>query len=184
MLNDLLFVLWFFLPVGVANVIPILIAKTNMLQSLAYPIDFKKTYKGKRIFGDHKTIRGFVVGILAAICTVFIQQYVYMQSDVVRQFVPIDYTQLSPILFGLLAALGALVGDAAKSFFKRQINIKPGKTWFPFDQIDYIIGGIIFTCLYIPLGIWQYILLFIVWFLIHILSTRIGYILTLKKSPL
>ena len=88
-----------------------------------------------------------------------------------------------PILFGLLSSAGALTGDALRSFFKRQRGMAPGKSWFPFDQIDYVLGGVVFTACYIQLTLWQYVLLFIVWFLLHPLATLIGYLLKLKDSP-
>ena len=55
----------------------------------------------------------------------------------------LDYVGLPTLIVGPLFAIGALGGDALKSFFKRQVGIRPGGTWFPFDQIDYIIGGAI-----------------------------------------
>jgi len=79
---------------------------------------------------------------------------------------------------------GALFGDTAKSFFKRQKGIQPGRSWFPFDQVDYIVGGVAFSLLYIRLSFVEYILLFIVWFLMHPLTTFVGYLLRLRRKPL
>src|SRR3989338_6934553 len=76
-LDKIFFALWFFLPVGIANCTPIIAAKIPLLEQWSYPIDFYKTFRGKRILGDHKTIRGLVIGILAAIATVVIQQFIY-----------------------------------------------------------------------------------------------------------
>ena len=76
------------------------------------------------------------------------------------------------------------MGDAFRSFLKRQRGIAPGKSWFPFDQIDYVLGGMVCTAFYIQLTLWQYFLLFLLWFLIHPLATAIGYYLRLKDSPL
>jgi CDP-2,3-bis-(O-geranylgeranyl)-sn-glycerol synthase len=75
----------------------------------------------------------------------------------------------------LLASSGALTGDAVRSFFKRQMNIAPGKSWFPFDQFDYVFGGVVLTACYIQLTILQYLLLFVIWFFIHPLATLVGY---------
>jgi hypothetical protein len=84
----------------------------------------------------------------------------------------------------LLASSGALTGDAVRSFFKRQMDIAPGKSWFPFDQFDYVIRGIVLTACYIQLTILQYLLLFVIWFFIHPLATLVGYWLKLKNSPI
>jgi len=85
---------------------------------------------------------------------------------------------------GTLSGLGALAGDAIKSFFKRQVNVPPGKSWVPFDQIDYIVGGIVFTMFYIRLTPMDYLWLFLLWSLMHPFTTFLGFVLRLKKSPL
>ncbi|MBE3559952.1 MAG: CDP-archaeol synthase [Ktedonobacteraceae bacterium] len=184
LLNDLLFVLWFFLPAGLANMMPILVARLPLLKKLDFPLDCYATFRHKRVFGSHKTIRGFLSGILAGILTTYLQVFLYSRVPFIQSFVSIDYTTLNAWLFGLLASGGALTGDALRSFFKRQMDIAPGKTWFPFDQLDYIIGGVLFTVFYIQLTLWQYLLLFAIWFLLHPLSTFIGYQLKLKESPI
>lgn len=183
-LNNILFVLWFFLPAGIANCTPIFVAKIPLFKNWSYPLDNYLSFNGKRIFGNHKTIRGVIFGIIAAIVVAFLQQYIYLKFSFVHSFVFINYETINPWIFGILSGFGALGGDAIKSFFKRQNNIQSGKTWFPFDQLDYILGGIITTAFYIPLSIPLYAVLTMVWFFLHIISTRIGYLLTLKQSPM
>src|SRR5271157_592835 len=160
-INDILFVLWFFLPAGLANVAPVFAMKLPFLRAFNLPLDFYATFRGKRILGGHKTVRGLLSGILTGILTVYLQIYLYEQVPLVRSFVPIDYSSINPILFGFLSAIGALGGDAVKSFFKRQLEIPPGKSWFPFDQVDYVIGGMIVTSFYIRLTLSQYLILFL-----------------------
>lgn len=184
MISDALFVLWFFLPAGIANVAPIFAAKLPFLRTFSFPLDFYATFRGKRILGDHKTVRGLLSGILIGILTVYLQIYLYEQVPFVRSFVSIDYSSINPVLFGLLSSVGALGGDALKSFFKRQLEIPPGKSWFPFDQVDYVIGGMIVTSFYIRLTLLQYLLLFILWSLIHPLASFIGYLLKLRDRPI
>lgn len=184
MFKDLLFVLWFFTPSALANVAPILAAKSPLFEKFCYPIDFYQKYKGKRIFGDHKTIRGFIAGIIVGILTVYLQITLYRNIPFIQSISPLKYTTVNPISLGLLQSLGALSGDAIKSFFKRQIGIPSGKTWFPFDQIDYTLGAMIFTAFYIHLTFQQYWIAFIVWFLIHPIATVTGWILGLKDTPI
>lgn len=180
--RELFFVLWFFLPAGLANIGAFLSAKIPVLHDLSYPLDFNRKLHGKRILGDHKTIRGVLSGAVVGILIVWIQILWYAHSSWVRNMVPLDYSLINPILLGTLAGLGALLGDAAKSFFKRQRYISPGKSWVPFDQIDYIVGGVVFMSLYIRLSFVQYVLLFIVWFLLHPIFNLLGYCLGLKKE--
>jgi CDP-2,3-bis-(O-geranylgeranyl)-sn-glycerol synthase len=176
MWKDLLFVMWLYLPVGLANMTPVFTAKINALSRWYIPIDGKRTFRGKRLLGDNKTWLGLVFGIIIAGITVAIQQQFH------PSFVHSDYYMLSPITFGFLSGFGALGGDALESFFKRQLDIPPGQTWFPFDQIDYILGGILCTGIIYPIS-WYFALLAIApYFLGHIISTNIGYMLKLKKS--
>ncbi len=170
-LDKIFFAVWFFLPVGIANCTPIIAAKIPILKQWSYPVDSYQTFRGKRILGDHKTIRGLIVGILAAIATAIIQQYLY------------KVTTINPIVFGTACAIGALGGDMTKSFLKRQFGIASGQRWFPFDQLDYIIGGILATSFFIQLSFSQYALIAIVWFALHIIFSKIGYLLKLKSVP-
>jgi CDP-2,3-bis-(O-geranylgeranyl)-sn-glycerol synthase len=184
MIKDILFILWFFLPAGLANMTPIFAAKLPLLRDLNFPLDSYMTFRHKRIFGSHKTVRGLLSGMIVGVLTASLQVFLYAHVPLIKTFVSINYTSLNPILFGLLSSVGALTGDALRSFFKRQRGMAPGKSWFPFDQIDYVLGGIVFTACYIQLTLWQYVLLFIVWFLLHPLATLIGYLLKLKDSPI
>ncbi len=177
-------VLWFFLPAGLGNLAPIIAAKIPVLKKYSYPIDSLQKFRGKRILGDHKTIRGLIAGICAGIITVYLQVLLYNQFSFFRSVSLVDYNAINPFLFGLLSSFGALFGDALKSFFKRQLNIAAGKSWFPFDQIDYILGGILFTSFYTRLNFETYLILFIVWFFLHPLSTFIGWLLRLKDEPI
>lgn len=184
MLENLLFGLWFLLPAGLANMAPVIVAKAPFLKQYDAPIDFGKSYKNKRIFGSHKTWRGLIAGIVVATLIYLLQLHIFLTTgwgkDIAQQ---IEYTSL-PLIIGALMGLGALGGDAVESFFKRQSNVKPGQTWIPFDQIDYIIGAVIITLPFVILSVWQYISIFIVWFGMHLLSSFIGWKLGLKDAPI
>lgn len=184
MLKEIFFVWWFFSPAGVANIAAFFSGKISWFSKYSYPIDFHKSFRGKRILGNNKTFRGFIAGIVGSILIVYLQIFLYSQFSLVRNNLSLNYETINPILLGFLAGFGALFGDSIKSFFKRQIDVKPGKSWIPFDQIDYIIGGILFTSFYIQLSFPEYILLFFIWFLLHPLTTVLGYLLHLKNEPL
>ena len=70
-------VLWFFLPAGLGNLAPILATKIPALKKYTYPLDFGRKFRKKRIFGDHKTIRGLVAGVIVGIATVYLQVILY-----------------------------------------------------------------------------------------------------------
>jgi CDP-2,3-bis-(O-geranylgeranyl)-sn-glycerol synthase len=184
-LKDLFFALWFFLPAGMANMMPIPIAALPWLKRLNAPIDFGRTFRGKRVFGSHKTWRGLVTGIVFGTFTLWLQQLLVAHSGWLQTWTArVDYAQLSVLLLGPLFALGALGGDAIESFFKRQVGIPPGQGWFPFDQTDYIIGAVAVSIPFVSLGLLQYLLLILIWFVISAVASVIGYLLGLKERPI
>lgn len=185
MINNILFVMWFFLPAGIANVVPVLVSKVPVLRNYDYPIDFGYRFKGKPLFGSHKTWRGLLFGIIFSILMLKFQVIIYNHNDWFRSLmVGINYNDLPVFGLGLLFAIGALGGDAIESFIKRQFNIDPGKRWFPFDQIDYILGGIITSSFIITLSFTKYVWLLIIWLILHLIFSFFAYLFKLKDSPI
>lgn len=180
-MKDLFFAIWFFLPAGIANVTPIFAAHIPLLEQWNYPLDCFIRSNNTRIFGDHKTIRGVISGIILGTVTAVL---LFSISINFRAFLPSWYFASNPWSLGILLSFGALLGDAIKSFFKRRCNVEPGSTWIPFDQIDYILGGLLLSSLIHTLTFLQYILVIILWVGIHVLSTYAGYFLKLKNQPL
>lgn len=184
-LHYIFLAIWFFLPAGIANMMPIFSAKIPALAKFDAPMDFGLTFRGKRVFGDHKTWRGLITGIVFATLTLWLQQIAVQQSGALQDWTrEIDYAHLNTFVMGPVFALGALLGDAIESFFKRQVGIKPGDGWFPFDQTDYIIGGAVATWAFVPLSFVQYIWLIVIWFGLHVAFTYIGYLLGVREKPI
>jgi CDP-2,3-bis-(O-geranylgeranyl)-sn-glycerol synthase len=188
-METILFALWFFLPAGFANASPVIAKYLPYLSKVATPLDFHARYRGKRVFGPHKTWRGLVVGICTATLVVFIQQLIFQRYegallDIGAATEVYNYLNYPALLSGFLFGFGALAGDAVESFIKRQRNIDSGGVWFPYDQIDYIIGGCLAISLLVRLEPAQYAAIFTVWFLLHLLFSYIGYLLRLKSQPI
>lgn len=185
MLKDVLFALWFFLPAGMANVTPILVAPLPGLRRLNAPMDFGLTFRGKRILGSHKTWRGLISGVTLAVLTLWLQQLAAAHFGWAHTLSnSVDYASLPTILLGVLFGLGALGGDAIESFFKRQCDVAPGHGWFPFDQLDYIIGASLTTMPFVALSLSQYALLILLWLIVHLISSYVGWLLHLKERPI
>lgn len=185
MLQNILFAIWFLLPAAISNAAPIFAANLPGLKKFNAPIDAGKTWRGHPLLGPHKTWRGIVAGIITATLILWIQQLLfahfawahYLSSSV-------DYATLPVLFLGPLFAIGALGGDAIESFLKRQQNIKSGGAWIPFDQIDYIVGSVAVSLFFVILSPLEYVLIFVVWFLGHLLASYVGYKLGLKKDPI
>jgi len=140
--------LWFALPAYTANAAPI-IAKKFLSNSLSTPIDFNKKFHGKPIFGSHKTFRGVISAVIFAIITTYIQKYLLYSNLYISSILIINYQQ--PLLIGFLFGFGTAIGDLTKSFVKRRLGIKPGAKWFPWDNMDYILGALLFiSFIYTP----------------------------------
>lgn len=192
-MSSILFVLWFFLPAGIANAAPVFATRAvslfnvriPLLHHLNTPIDAGRSWRGKRIFGENKTWRGLLFGILSAIIVVYIQQLLW-QHQVVTIFSDelMQYMTYSPVLLGFLFGFGALAGDFIESFAKRQAGVPSGKSWFPFDQTDYVIGGCVAIAAVANLPIVYYLLTLVIWFGMHLLFSYIGYLLKLKPQPI
>ena len=130
--------IWFILPAYTANGLPVLFGGGS-------PIDFGKTFNGKRIFGDGKTIRGFVGGVLSGTLVGLTLFYV---GPILNQSIPesqglIDLSY-NPIL-GLLISVGALTGDLVGSFIKRRLNLKRGAPAPFLDQITFLVFAFLHT---------------------------------------
>jgi len=182
-MDNFLLAIWFFIPAGAANVAPILAARVPILKRLNAPLDFGVTFRGVPVLGPNKTWRGMLAGIVMAVVVLWLQQVLI--RDILRSdaLFGLDYASLPTIPLGILFGIGALGGDALKSFFKRRVGTAPGRSWIPFDQLDYIIGAALATVIVVRLPSLAYAWSVILWVLIHFAATFVGYRAGLKERP-
>ena len=173
-MNDYIAAILFFAPAGLSNMTPVAASMLPVLKRWNTPLDFGKTWRGERIFGANKTWRGLVAGTLVGGVSAIIIGW--LNPNVLGPY--------NQFLAGLLLGFGALAGDAIESFFKRQLKIAPGKTWFPFDQIDYIIGGLLAVRLVAPIPLWVVGTAFFVYFVLHLIVVYVFYKLGVRDQPI
>jgi len=164
LLGEFLGALWFVLPAYFASISPVwfrLRGKT--------PLDFGRTFRGKPIFGSSKTLKGFIGGALCGTLLGGIQQFGFGKSY--------------GLLLGALLGFGAMTGDAVKSFFKRQRGIPPGKSWFPFDQLDFIVGALVFAAAVEMPTLIGVVIILVLTPPLHLLSNIADYKVGLKEVP-
>lgn len=163
-----------FLPAGASNMVPVLANKIPGLRNWKTPLDFGAEWNGHRVFGKNKSWRGLVTGTVAGTLTGWAIHGLFF-----------PHYDLSTYLFASAAmSAGALLGDAIESFFKRQRGIESGHPWFPFDQTDYIIGGLICS---LPFSLIEAAMIpyVIAWYFgLHLFSSYVGYLLGLKERPI
>lgn len=172
--------LFYALPIFVANSCATLTLSIPLIKDRRTPIDFGQSWRGKRILGDGKSFQGLFFGtFMSAVVGVF--QYGIFKNWTFEHVKYLNESSLvRVVILALFLGFGALFGDIVKSFFKRRIGITRGNPWVPFDQLDFLIGGVIFGSLvYFP-G-WEVILtLAIITPLGHFLSNICAYYLGLK----
>ncbi|MBS3098061.1 CDP-2,3-bis-(O-geranylgeranyl)-sn-glycerol synthase [Candidatus Woesearchaeota archaeon] len=165
------------LPAYFANMAPVI--GRGIFPRFNIPIDFNKKIKGKPIFGRNKTFRGFIFGILFAVIIAYIQYLLFMYGFF-RDISIIDYSNW--LVFGFFIGFGAMFGDLAESFIKRQLNLKPGARFVPWDQIDYVLGALLFTDIKFKLDLPLFISIIVLSFMLHILINHIAFYLKIRKE--
>lgn len=161
--------LYYFLPAYIANMSPVLFQKLPFLN--------KPIWEAK--LGKNKTWRGVVVASLCGMFVFWLQKIVYASGF--TSLAIIDYEDFS-VLLGFLLGFGAIFGDAIKSYYKRKAGIKPGECWLGFDQLDFVVGGLVFSFfVYVP-QVETVVILFLATPLLHIAANHIGYWLGMRKT--
>lgn len=165
-------VLWFFLPGFIANQCPGIAAKLNL--PLHVPVS-------ARWLGRNKTWDAYYVGGCGGVATIYLQR---LFPAIDRGLTFIDYTRDDLVVVGLLMGVGAIAGDHIKSFFKRLVGIVPGERWWPFDQLDFVVGGLVVVTPYVGwIGWGRGILLASVALFVHPVGNWFGYKIGLRKVP-
>ncbi len=163
--------LYFALPIYISNMIPIFARKINLFN---YSIN-------KKLFGSHKTFRGFISAILAAIIVIYVQLYLY-DISFFRKISILNYPNENIFLLGFLSGFGAITGDLIKSYFKRKRGIKPGHKWVPFDQLDFMVGALILLYPFVKLTFRSIAVLLLLTPFLHVLTNHIGYLLKIRET--
>jgi len=183
--NLLLQSIWFAMPIIWANQAPVLFKYFKVFTFLDKPIDFNKKFiDGKPIFGKNKTYRGFLSSIIVGILVVELQYFLFLKSEVFRVYSIIDYSSVSFVLLGFLFGFGVMFGDLIESFLKRRFNRQPGKPWIPWDQIDLVIGGLLFVSFVFIPPLDVIVTLLIGAIPVHLAINLLGYKLKIKKNKL
>ncbi len=143
--------LWYILPSYVANMSPVIFGGGR-------PLDMgRKFLDGRRILGDHKTIKGFASGILIGTLVGCLQ---------------------GRSLAGFLLSLGAMLGDSLGSFVKRRMGIEAGGSAPLLDQEGFLIASILLAYPVEPLDMGSILFLLVVTPALHkgtnVIAHRLG----------
>ncbi len=177
-----------------AGVINSIFCKLNILSFLKKPMDFNKNFiDNKRIFGDHKTWKGFfgyiVFNIVFMIIFSIIWKYTKLENlnfFYIKHANTLGYNLLIGFLLGLFYAMFEL----PNSFLKRRLDITPGKTikgkkkvlFIILDQADSVFGVALVVWMFYPIGIRIYLLYIVIGTVTHLLINMMLYFLHLRKN--
>lgn len=174
--------LYLFLPAYVANMAPVVAKRLNVFPALARPLDGGRRLGGQPLVGPHKTFRGLVVGFAAGVLTAAGQRFWARGEGFLAALSAPPHEATSPLLWGGALGGGALLGDLVKSFIKRRLGIPPGRRWFPWDQLDLIIGAVVLGRLLYPLP-WEVILVVLLLTpLVGVLVNIGSYLVSIKEA--
>ncbi|MBC7129460.1 MAG: CDP-2,3-bis-(O-geranylgeranyl)-sn-glycerol synthase [Thermoplasmatales archaeon] len=164
--------IWLILPAYIANSSAVLIGGGK-------PIDFGKKWKGKPILGEGKTWRGLAGGIICG----------FISGIILNKIWNLFGYGFSSFLIILSLSFGALLGDIAKSFLKRRLNIARGKPLPLLDQIDFLLGAFFLAFIVdkewflSSFTIYHILFLLILTPILHLVTNIIAYLLGLKNVP-
>lgn len=164
---------------------------SGIAQRFARPLDGGRTFRSRRLFGDNKTWRGFVVMIPAVgIAFVLLGVVVVMADNDVRGLWPLAIWQYG--LLGCWVGLGFMLAELPNSFLKRQLDVAPGQMphplWiraacFVLDQVDSVMGALIALSVFVAVPWKTWLLLLVLGSTIHWIFNLVLFMLGAKKRP-
>jgi len=149
-------VLWLALPVILGGAVHVAVIKLDWLGALArMPLDGGATFRGRRLLGAHKTVRGAVTMVGATTMFVLGQACLCHRSAWAQAASLVDFDRVHPLLWGVALGGGYILGELPNSFVKRRLAVPPGASpagalgalcWLA-DQVDSLLGVLACMCL-------------------------------------
>lgn len=111
-------------------------------------------FRGRRLLGDNKTARGFVVMVPATGLAFMVLALAGSGTPGLWPLTAAQYLGL-----GMLAGAGCMLGELPNSFIKRQLRIPPGSRaagpvagplFFVVDRLDSTLGALAAVMLSVP----------------------------------
>ncbi len=122
----------------------------------AAPLDAGLIFRGRRLFGDNKTLRGIVV-MVPAVATAFVALAALAGGERADVLWPLSLGEYAAL--GTWAGVGFMLGELPNSFVKRQLDIAPGHAassppgfilQFVVDRVDSALGMLIALSVAVP----------------------------------
>ncbi len=112
------------------------------------PVDFGRSWKGRRLLGDGKTWRGFIGGAGAGILLGLVLLGISSLAGWADNGGYGPTAQALGVI--VVLAVGSLLGDMLGSFLKRRLNVPRGAKMPVLDQYDFLIGAFLLAVIFYP----------------------------------
>jgi hypothetical protein len=143
--------------------------RSSASRSWARPLDAGLRVRGRRLLGDNKTVRGFMVIVPASAASFLV---LALLLSLPAGGLPAELWPLTPAGYaalGALAGFGFMLGELPNSFVKRQLDIAPGAAprsragrlaTRVVDRLDSAVGVLVAVSVATPtpLVTWLYVL--------------------------
>ncbi|MBD0372473.1 MAG: CDP-archaeol synthase [Pyrinomonadaceae bacterium] len=190
-MKELLSISYLFSPLLLGLTAHGLCIKFNWLSFLCSPVDRRRTFRGKRIFGPNKTYRGIVAVGLGAAIGFGLQAIFFHRFAQIRSIELLHYTLPEATLLGFVFGAAAMLSELPNSFIKRQLDIAPGNMasgttaliFYAFDQIDFLVGAWLVLALFISVTFGRVLWSLVFLFISHQIITTVGYSLGMRSTP-
>lgn len=179
-------------PVIMAGILNMLFVKMPFFDKIKHPIDNGRILRdGKRLFGDNKTIAGFIGMIAAGAVSQLLWGFVCLSfPEKCYIYSCFANTPLFNLAAGAVMGFAYVLFELPNSFIKRRLDIPCGKTvggfcgkvFFLIDQVDSLFGvAAVFAFLY-PMSVGHYFLYILLGAVTHITVNSLLYALKIRKN--
>jgi hypothetical protein len=183
-------IIYLLLPLFGGAIVHGLCWKYGWLSFLVRPLDCGLTFRGKPVFGQHKTWRGPVTVALGAAVVLELQSHISHWWPAVAAIELFDYTSVKGWVLGGLVGAAAEVAELPNSFVKRQCGIAPGGTtrgfwsviFYVWDQIDLLAGAWMVFAAIVSITLPRIGLSVMLVLAIHPFLTVVGYLFGMRAT--
>lgn len=165
--------------------------RSELSKRFSAPMDGGRVFRKRRIFGDNKTLRGFIA-IVPAVALAFVAFRVLFGvfGNLLDVIWPLTIWQYAAL--GCFVGVGFMLGELPNSFVKRQFDIPPGgqpkqpfarRLGFLIDRFDSILGGMLFLAFAVPVPVATYLYILLLGPFIHLAFNLLLYRLGVKNRP-
>lgn len=158
-------------------------------QRFSKPLDAGLHFRGRRLFGDNKQWRAFIVLPLASMGAFVLLRALAGPLPGHEGFLSI----VSTAVLGMACGLGFLLAELPNSFIKRQLGIEPGAesikpwqriTFNVIDRFDSSIGVLIIAALIVPMSLATVVWALLLGSLLHAFFSWLLHLLGVKQRRL